>query len=165
MRAAGTLKRRGARNTGGGGTAVETEVLGPYRQSDCAYHATATAPCQARTRSGCGRRSLTLESTGAAHRSSAQHAWEGTHGQRLQRHLPYVARFAACDGISRTTRQRCGAGGRAGAKVWRYGRTRGCKLCSKSARKRLVRMSVQRLAHGRTHLAVTSQSTSTKRKE
>ena len=53
----------------------------------------------------------------------------------------FVARFAACEGVSRRTRPRFGAGGKAGARDWRYGRMLGCKSCSKSACRRLVTLS------------------------
>ena len=56
-----------------------------------AAHATATAPGQARARTGCGRRSRTLESSGATYRSPAQHACEATHSPGWQRHLQHTS--------------------------------------------------------------------------
>ena len=61
----------------------------------------------------------------------------------------FIERFAAYVGISRTTRPQRGSFERAGGKVCRDGRARGCTWCSKSACRRLVRLSVQRLVHGR----------------
>ena len=72
------------------------------------------------------------------------HPWPGVAASSAT----YVARSAACGGISLTTRPRCGAGGRVGARGWHYGRMQGCRWCSKSVCRRLVSLSAHRLAHG-----------------
>ena len=54
-------------------------------------HATATASDQAWTWTGRGRRRCTLELTGAARRTLAQRACEGTHGQGSQSHLQHTS--------------------------------------------------------------------------
>ena len=51
------------------------------------------------------------------------HPWSGVAASSAT----YVARSAACGGISLTTRPRCGAGGRVGARGWHCGRMQGCR--------------------------------------
>ena len=81
------------------GRTVETEVLGrdtlstrkntqagwqcPSRDSDSSWSGAG--------RTGCGRRSRTLETSGASYRRPSQHACEGIHGQGLQHHLQHTS--------------------------------------------------------------------------
>ena len=87
-------------------------------------------------RSGCGEhaKSWMAQVDNEGSRRHLQHT-----SQDLQLAMAFLAR--------QTTQ--CGAGGRAGGKACRDGRTRGCRWCSKSACWWLVRLSVQPLAHGR----------------
>ena len=135
------------------GRTVETEVLGRHDLVDeekCtgrvtgANNATASASGQAWTRAGRGRRSCTPESPGATHRSPALRPFEGPTARCGTVVCNIRRKIAACVGILRTTRQQCGAGGSAGGRA-----TQGCRWCSKSACRRLVRLSVQRLVHKR----------------